>query len=53
MSNRRLKNGTRITVTVSLPGRLTTTVIDRVRSGRRIEGRRRCYTPGLKPAVTC
>ena len=53
LSNRRLKPGTRITVTVSMPGRLTTTVVDRVRNGRRVSGRRHCYTPGIKAAVTC
>ena len=53
LSGRRLKAGTKITVTVSMPGRLTTTVVDRVRNGRRVAGRRHCYTPGIKAAVTC
>ena len=33
-------------VTVSLPGRLTTTVVDRVSRGRRVEGRARCVPVG-------
>ena len=47
LNGRRLKNGTQITVTASLKGRLTTTVVDRVSKGRRVEGLPRC-TP-----VTC
>jgi hypothetical protein len=42
LNGRRLRNGTRITVTVAMPGRLTTTVRDRVTRGRRSEGRPRC-----------
>jgi len=54
LSNRRLKASTKITVTVSAPGRLSAKVIDTVRSGRRVAGRRHCYVPGTsKPAITC
>ena len=42
LNGRRLKNGTKITVTASLNGRLTTTVIDRVKRARRVEGRPVC-----------
>ena len=42
----RLKNGTKITVTASLNGRLTTTVIDRVKRARRVEGRPVCKPVG-------
>jgi N-acetylneuraminic acid mutarotase len=42
LKNRRLINGTRITVTVTLPGRLTTTVHDKIARARRTEGRPRC-----------
>jgi hypothetical protein len=46
LNGKRLTNGTKITVTVSKPGRLTTTVVDRVSRGRRIEGRPRCTPVG-------
>ena len=46
LNNKRLANGTRITITVSKAGRLTTTVTDRVSRGRRIEGRPRCTPVG-------
>jgi hypothetical protein len=42
LNGRRLPDGARITVTVSMKARLTTKKIDRVRNGRRIEGRPRC-----------
>ena len=47
LNGRRLVNGTKITISVSKPGRLTTTVIDRIAKARRVEGRPSC-TP-----VTC
>ncbi|MDA0168981.1 carbohydrate binding domain-containing protein [Solirubrobacter taibaiensis] len=54
LRNRALRNGTRITVKVTMPGRLTTTVVDRVAKRRRIEGRRACVQPGTtKPQITC
>lgn len=46
LNGRRLANGTKITVTVSRPGRLTTTVTDRITKSRRIEGRPRCSPVG-------
>ncbi|MDA0174669.1 choice-of-anchor D domain-containing protein [Solirubrobacter taibaiensis] len=46
LTNRRLTNGTKITVTVAMAGRLTTTVTDRVTKSRRIEGRPRCSPVG-------
>ena len=46
LNGKRLGNGTRITVTVSMPGRLTTTVTDRVAKSRRTEGRPRCTPIG-------
>jgi hypothetical protein len=46
LNGKRLANGARITVTVSAPGRLTTTVTDRISRGRRIEGRPRCSPVG-------
>ena len=46
LNGRRLKNGTKITVTASLNGRLTTTVVDRVRRARRVEGRPVCKPVG-------
>ena len=46
LNGRRLKNGTKITVTASLNGRLTTTVIDRVKRARRVEGRPVCKPVG-------
>ncbi|MDA0136437.1 hypothetical protein [Solirubrobacter deserti] len=46
LNGRRLRNGTRITVTASMPGRLTTTVTDRVTRGRRVEGRPICKPVG-------
>jgi N-acetylneuraminic acid mutarotase len=46
LNHKRLTNGTRITITVSKPARLTTTVVDRVSRGRRIEGRPRCTPVG-------
>jgi len=49
LSGKRLKNGTKITVSASLAGRLTTTVLDRVTRGRRVEGRPACSFSG-RPA---
>ena len=46
LNGRRLKNGTTITITVSLKGRLTTTVTDRISKARRVEGRPRCAPVG-------
>ncbi|MDA0139111.1 kelch repeat-containing protein [Solirubrobacter deserti] len=46
LNGKRLANGTKITVTVSLPGRLTTTVTDSIARGRRVEGRPRCVPVG-------
>ena len=46
LNGRRLAHGTKITITVSKPGRLTTTVTDRITRGRRIEGRPRCTPVG-------
>jgi hypothetical protein len=48
LNGRRLKNGTKITVTASLARRLTTTVVDRVSHGRRIEGRPVCSVSGTR-----
>ena len=42
LNHRSLKNGTKITIVVSMPGRLTTTVTDTISRGRRVEGRPRC-----------
>jgi hypothetical protein len=42
LNGKLLRNGTKITITATLTGRLTTTVVDRVSRGRRIEGRPRC-----------
>ena len=42
----RLSNGTKITVTASLDGHLTTTVVDRVKRARRVEGRPVCEPVG-------
>ena len=54
LKGRRLANGTRVTVTVSMPGRLTTTVYDSIARGRRSEGRPRCTAPGtLGPLLGC
>jgi hypothetical protein len=50
LNGRRLRNGTRITVQASLSGRLTTTVVDRVSKGRRIEGRPACSISGTRAA---
>jgi hypothetical protein len=46
LNARTLKNGTKITVRASLAGRLTTTVVDRVSKGRRVEGRATCVPVG-------
>ncbi|MDA0169793.1 hypothetical protein OJ998_11915 [Solirubrobacter taibaiensis] len=46
LNGRRLKNGTKITTTVTLNNRLTTTVVDRVRRARRVEGRPVCKPVG-------
>jgi hypothetical protein len=46
LDGRRLSHGSKITITVSKPGRLTTTVTDRISRGRRIEGRPRCAPVG-------
>jgi hypothetical protein len=46
LNGRRLVNGTKITITVSMPGRLTTTVTDRIAKGRRVEGRPSCTPVG-------
>ena len=46
LNGKRLANGTKITITVTKAGRLTTTVTDRVSRGRRIEGRPRCVPVG-------
>lgn len=51
LDGRRLANGTRITITVTAPGRLTTTVRDRITRGRRVEGRPRCTIPGGSGAL--
>ena len=42
LNGRRLANGVKITVAVSAPGRLTTTVVDRITNGQRREGRPAC-----------
>jgi hypothetical protein len=46
LNGKRLRNGTAITITVSMPGRLTTTVTDRIARSRRVEGRPRCAPVG-------
>ena len=46
LNGRRLANGAKITITVSMPGRLTTTVTDRIAKARRVEGRPRCTPVG-------
>jgi len=54
LTRRALRNGATITVTVTAPGRLTATVVDRVSGQRRHEGRRRCTAPGTtQPALSC
>jgi hypothetical protein len=50
LNNRKLTNGARITVTATLAGRLTTTVVDRIAKGRRIEGRPTCSLSGQRAA---
>ncbi|MDA0174672.1 choice-of-anchor D domain-containing protein [Solirubrobacter taibaiensis] len=42
LTGKRLANGTKITITASMPGRLTATVTDTVTRRRRIEGRPQC-----------
>ncbi|MDA0174668.1 choice-of-anchor D domain-containing protein [Solirubrobacter taibaiensis] len=46
LNGKRLRNGTRIAVAVAMPGRLTTTVTDRIAKSRRTEGRPRCTPIG-------
>jgi hypothetical protein len=54
LSHRRLSNGTKITISVSVRGRLTTRLVDEVRNRRRKQGARHCYLPGTsKPRVAC
>ena len=54
LRNRRLSNGTRITVTITLKGRLTTRFIDQIKGNRRHKGGARCSLPGTtKPRLAC
>ena len=54
LSNRTLRDGATITVRVSAPGRLTTSVVDRISSSRRREGRPTCSLPATtKPVLAC
>ncbi|MDA0174670.1 choice-of-anchor D domain-containing protein [Solirubrobacter taibaiensis] len=46
LDGKRLVNGSKITITASMPGRLTTTVTDSITRGRRVEGRPRCVPVG-------
>ncbi|MDA0174671.1 choice-of-anchor D domain-containing protein [Solirubrobacter taibaiensis] len=46
LNGKRLAHNAKITITVSMPNRLTTTVTDRISRGRRIEGRPRCTPVG-------
>jgi hypothetical protein len=54
LRDRALANGTRITVTVSAPGSLTRTIVDRVAKGRLLAGRGTCTVPGAaRQTVSC
>jgi hypothetical protein len=54
LSGRRLAAKAQIRVTVTMPGRLTAKVVDKIRNGRRVAGRRHCYVPGTtKPSIAC
>ena len=54
LNGKRLKNGARITVSVSLKGRLTARVVDRIRGNRRHKGSRQCFAPSTtKPRLSC